>query len=156
MLSPHPPFIEALKLVQLRLCLNLRELIISNMPPLLEFSFSLISQPWDNHSPPSETPMPKQNTLVGLPTELLLPIAELLLREDVTCLSLCNRRLFATFHPRNDSMMLSRKQRLSLLYRLERDMPSYFICYCCYRLQRYDASKCSGPSTPPFIPLPHS
>ncbi|KAJ5503577.1 hypothetical protein N7463_006451 [Penicillium fimorum] len=51
--------------------------------------------------------IPKQNTLADLPIELLLSIADFLLLVDVICLSLCNRRLFATFHLRNHFILPS-------------------------------------------------
>lgn len=123
------------------------------MPSLPALLSSWISGLWGNDTRLSETPKqetpkqetPKQNTLAGLPVELLLSIADFLPLVDVICISLCNRRLFATFHRRNHSMLPSGRDKLPLLNRLERDLPSYVICYIYHLLHKYDASQDFGP-----------
>jgi hypothetical protein len=57
------------------------------------------------------------------------------------CTSLCNRQLFAIFHLRNDPIPLIGRDKLPFLTRLGRDLPSFFVCYQCYVLHRYYASK---------------
>ncbi|CAG7969152.1 unnamed protein product [Penicillium nalgiovense] len=81
------------------------------------------------------------NTFPGLPVELLLSIADFLSRDDVTCISLCNRQLFAIFQLRSDPIPLIGRGKLPFLTRLGRDLPSFFICYQCNVLHRYYASK---------------
>ncbi|KAJ5374180.1 hypothetical protein N7517_006186 [Penicillium concentricum] len=61
--------------------------------------------------------IPKQNTLAGLPVELLLSIADFLPPVDAICLSLCNRRLFATFHRRNHPILPLGRDEIPLLNR---------------------------------------
>lgn len=113
------------------------------MPSLPGLFSSLVSRLSGNNTRLFE--IPKQNTLAGLPVELLLSIADFLPLVDVMCISLCNNRLFDTFHRRNHSMLPSGKDKLPLLKRLERDLPSYFICYTCHLLHKYDASQDFGP-----------
>ncbi|KAJ5773264.1 hypothetical protein N7457_008160 [Penicillium paradoxum] len=124
---------------------------------------SLVSSSWSTtprmlgtvRDRPSATPY--MNELAGLPTELLLSTTDFLPVDDWICLSLCNRRLFAIYHRRYNSTKLSREMRLSVLGRLERDRPQYFICYTCLILHKYDGSEffgLSGPSTHQSCPLP--
>lgn len=100
---------------------------------------SLKSWIWNDSSPIAE--IPKQTMLAGLPSELLLLVAEFLFWEDVACMSLCNRRLYATFCLWINSMPRSRNGKLYLLTRLERDLPCYFTCYVCHILHKFDASQ---------------
>lgn len=100
---------------------------------------------------------PYMNELAGLPIELLLSTTDFLPVDDWICLSLCNRRLFSIYHRRYKSTELSREMRLSVLGRLERDQPQYFICYTCLILHKYDGSEffgLSGPFTHQSCPLP--
>lgn len=113
------------------------------MPSLPGLFSSLVSGLWGNDAQLFE--IPKQNTLAGLPVELLLSIADFLPQVDAICISLCNNRLFDTFHRRNHSILPSGIDKLPLLKRLERDLPSYFICYTCHLLHKYDASQDFGP-----------
>lgn len=115
---------------------------IFNMPLTLARFSSWVSWLWVNHTSSHLLPeIPKQNTLAGLPVEGLLLIADFLPWEDVSCLSLCNRRLFAIFHRRNRSVQPPGREKVSFLIRLERDLlPTYFICHVCHLLHKYDAS----------------
>ncbi|CAG8004134.1 unnamed protein product [Penicillium salamii] len=124
---------------------------------------SLISSGWSTtprmlgtvRDRPSATPY--INELAGLPVELLLSTTDFLSVDDWICLSLCNRRLFAIYHRRYNSTQLSREMRLSVLGRLERDRPQYFICYICLILHKDDDSEffgLSGPFTHQSCPLP--
>lgn len=91
----------------------------------------------------------RPDTLSGLAAELLLSIADFLPSEDIYCLSLCNRRLFATFESWRRREKLEKKIRLSFLNRLERDSPEYFTCYACCVLHKYDnGAKSFGLSGP--------
>jgi hypothetical protein len=82
--------------------------------------------------------------LAELPIELLLGITDFLSLRDATCLSLCNHRLLATLERRishlQRSRLPSRSETLSILKRLQRDLPSYFLCYACHRLRKCDKS----------------
>jgi len=101
--------------------------------------------------------IPRENTLAGLLPELLLSIADSLPRDDVTCLSLCSHRLFSLFHDRCHPVLHT--QKLSILKRLERDLPNYFICHICYLLHEFDGSEDFGLSGSIFelaCPLPCS
>lgn len=113
------------------------------MPSLPGLFSSLVSRLWGNGTRLFE--ILKQNTLAGLPVELLLSMADFLPLIDAICISLCNNRLFDTFHRRNHSMLPPGIDKLPLLKRLERDLPSYFICYACHLLHKYDASQDFGP-----------
>lgn len=106
---------------------------------------SLVTRLWGNRNDTPLFEIPKQNTLAGLPVELLLSITDFLPLVDVICISLCNRRLLATFHRRNHSMLPSGIDKRPLLTRLERDVPSYFTCYLCHLLHKYDALQDFGP-----------
>lgn len=86
----------------------------------------------------------KQNTLAGLPLELLLSITRLLPLDDWICLALCNRGLYAIFDQRTNAARMSKRDNLPVLRRLERDLPNYFLCYVCYVLHRYDGTECIG------------
>lgn len=115
---------------------------IFDMSLILASFPSWVSLLWVNHTSSRLLPeIPKQNTFAGLLVELLLLIADFLPWEDVSCLSLCNRRLFAIFHPQNRSVQPSGREKVSFLIRLERDLlPTYFICHVCNLLHKYDAS----------------
>lgn len=54
-----------------------------------------MSRLWGYRTPLSE--IPKQDMLAELPADLLLSIVNSLSQDDVTCISICCRRLFATF-----------------------------------------------------------
>ncbi|CAG8296430.1 unnamed protein product [Penicillium olsonii] len=111
---------------------------------------SILPGYWTNGLKSPESPKPgssDQNTLAGLPVEILLSITDFLLIDDWICISLCSRRLFAIFAPRTRSILPSGKEKLPLLRRLERDQPKSFICYVSYVLCQYDGSECFGPST---------
>jgi len=131
------------------LYLSIRELNIFNMSSLLILCSSVISRlrgkrPSSeipgNRTPPAE--IPKLNTLAGLPVELLFLIADSLLPDDLTCISLCSRRLFAIFNHQTNSARPSGKAKLPILCRLERDLPKYFICHHCHILHEYDGFEC--------------
>jgi len=84
----------------------------------------------------------RSNTLTGLPAELLLLIADLLLPDDLICFALCNHRLFALLYARyQTSLPAVGEDSVFLLSRLERDLPAYSLCYACHRLHQYDGSK---------------
>ena len=82
----------------------------------------------------------ERNTLLELPNELLLSVADFLSWCDVTCFSLCCRGLFHTYF-RKRFMRPSRTDKLLLLQRLEQDLPSYFTCHGCQLLHKFDASQ---------------
>ncbi|CAG8924129.1 unnamed protein product [Penicillium salamii] len=127
---------------------------------------SLISSGWSTtlrmletvRGRPSATPY--TNELDNLPVELLLSTTDFLSVDDWICLSLCNRRLFAIYHRRYNSTQLPREIKLSVLGRLERDRPEYFICYTCLILHKDDGSEFLGLNPNPFTlqscPLPCS
>lgn len=92
---------------------------------------------------------PKCNSLPGLPVHLLFQITESLSRDDVTCTSLCNRRLFALLKVRDPSSLRTRREKLAFLTRLGRDLPKFFVCYACHVLHRHDTST-------DFLPGPDS
>lgn len=94
-------------------------------------------------------------TLAGLPPGLISFIAEVLAPEDQACLSLCNHQLSTALEPQrshlrseNKGRWLSTEQeqvRMAILHRLERDLPNYFACHCCFLLHKYDGSQYLGP-----------
>lgn len=84
-----------------------------------------------------------RNTLPGLPTELLLQICEALKPVDLVCLCLCNNQLHMIFR-RYYRLSSLRKDKLSILSRLERDLPEYFACDICTILHKYDGSESFG------------
>lgn len=81
------------------------------------------------------------NTLTGLPAELILLISESLEPVDQICFSLCSRWISMVLdgQRRNVRYHISR-ERLPLLWRLDRDLPDQFVCYECYLLHKYDES----------------
>ena len=88
-------------------------------------------------------------TLAGLPAELLLSITDFLPVDDWICISLCSCRLFAIYNRRYKSTRPLGKTKLPLLRRIERDLPSYFVCYICCVLRKDDGfefASLSGPS----------
>ncbi|CAI7640639.1 unnamed protein product [Penicillium bialowiezense] len=105
-----------------------------------------MSPPLEICDRPSATP--KRNELAGLPVELLLSITDSLPVDDTICLSLCNRRLLTIYHHRYHLIRPSGKEKLPLLYRLERDRPHYFACDSCFVLHKFDPSDFSGLSVP--------
>lgn len=85
----------------------------------------------------------RMTTLPGLPSKLLLEIFDLLPHVDLKCLPLCDQRLYklSPTYYRPSSLVLARAEKLSILARLERDLPEYFACYICERLHQYDGSE---------------
>lgn len=83
---------------------------------------------------------PKHNSLPGLPIQVLFRIMEFLSRDDITCTSLCNHRLFALLKSRDPPSLRTRRDKLALLTRLGRDLPKFFACYACHVLHRHDTS----------------
>lgn len=75
----------------------------------------------------------------------MLLIGDCLSLVDVICIFLCDRRLYATFRHRNHSMLLSGRDKIPLLDRLEQDVPTYFTCYICHLPHKSDASQVLGP-----------
>lgn len=86
--------------------------------------------------------------LAEIPIELLLMIADCLSRDDVTCISLCNHRLFAVFPYQTDAVSTSGEKdqlehKLAVINRLQRDLPHYFLCYVCNHLHKQQAQRMS-------------
>lgn len=92
---------------------------------------------------PPRSGISHMGALGRLPVELLLSITDFLPSVDLICFSLCNHRLFELFlGPGANRLPLStRYKRLSLLNRLERDLPKYLACDICTILHRYDGSE---------------
>ncbi|CAG8098141.1 unnamed protein product [Penicillium olsonii] len=84
---------------------------------------------------------PKRNSLPGLPAQVLLRIAELLSRDDITCTSLCSHRLYALLKTRDPSTLRTRRDKLALLARLGRDLPKSYVCHSCLVFHRHDHSE---------------
>lgn len=111
------------------------------------------------HAMDSEHP-----TLAALPPELILLIADFLNPDDLACVSLCNRQLITFLQAqrrRQRTPQLSPREeqqiRMSILTRLERDLPNYFVCHSCNFLHSYDGSDGLGICGPHFqgiCPLP--
>lgn len=94
--------------------------------------------------PDFDLPYPSDiDRLTGLPTELLAQIYTLLSPVDLTCLGLCNHRLYTLFKAYHRFPTL-RADRLAIFIRLERDLPEYFACDICNLLHRYDGSESFG------------
>ena len=118
------------------------------------------SQTWSSPVPSFQIIRPniyQMTTLPGLPSDLLLKIFDLLPFVDLKCLSLCNRHLYRLssryygYSSRSRmSTVLARADKLSILARLERDLPKYFACYFCQRLHQYDGSESFGLSGPVY------
>lgn len=90
-------------------------------------------------------------TLAGLPPELLLSISDFLPLVDLICFSVCNHRLLElSLRQINRLPPLTQDDKLSILTRLEQDLPGYFACDVCNLLHRYDGSESFGLSG-----LPH-
>ncbi|KAJ5266532.1 hypothetical protein N7478_009340 [Penicillium angulare] len=66
-----------------------------------------------------------------LPMELLLLVTSFLSAVDVSCLALCNRRLFSLSSCFRD---MNPQMRFKLLVRLARHLPQYHACYGCRKL----------------------
>ncbi|KGO39716.1 hypothetical protein PEX1_001250 [Penicillium expansum] len=95
--------------------------------------------------------IPCMTTLAGLPPELLLSISDFLPLVDLICFFLCNHRLLELSQRQIKRLPPPTKyNKLSILNRLERDIPEYFACDFCYLLHRYDGSEGFGLSG-----LPH-
>lgn len=110
---------------------------------------SYLTRPQKAISPCSEIPC--MTTLAGLPPELLLSISDFLPPVDLICFSLCNHRLLElSLRQINRLPPLTQDDKLSILTRLERDLPGYFACDVCNLLHRYDGSESFGLSG-----LPH-
>ena len=114
------------------------------MPSILAFFSSWVSPLGVKHPPLPLLEFPEKNTLAGLPTELLWLIADFLSWNDRSCLSLCNRQLFTTYHCQNGSGPPSQSEKLSFLICLERDIPALFVCHVCNILHKYHPSKDYG------------
>ena len=85
----------------------------------------------------------KLTPLEQLPIKLLLSIADLLFPEDVLCLALCSSHTFVAFGRQTSKIKLpGGRGKLPFLQRLERDLPSHFICHCCILFHKYDESEC--------------
>ena len=103
-------------------------------------------------------------TLVALPPERILLMADYLDPDELACVSLCNRQLFTLLqaqHRRQRTPQLSPREeqqiRVSILTRLERDIPNYFVCHSCKFLHSHNGSDCLGICEPHFqgiCPLP--
>lgn len=115
---------------------------ISAMSSIRALFSSWVSLLGVKHTPLPLFEFPEKNTLAGLPTELLWFIADFLSWNDRSCLSLCNRQLFATYHRRNAPP--SKNEKLSFLICLERDTPAFFACHVCHILHKYHPSKDYG------------
>lgn len=142
----HPTFLGQTLTRSLGLDLDLRKLSIPRIRLPVASCSPVMSPPLEICDRPSATP--KRNELAGLPVELLLSITDLLPVDDTICLSLCNRRLLTIYHHRYHLIRPSSKEKLPLLYRLERDLPHYFACDLCFVLHKYDPSDFSGLSAP--------
>jgi hypothetical protein len=91
----------------------------------------------------------KLTSLERLPVELLLSITDFLFPEDIFCLALCSSGIFVTLSRLRSNIKLPEgRGKLPFLQRLERDLPSHFICYCCFLLHKYDWSECYKLSNP--------
>lgn len=117
---------------------------ISAMSSIRALFSSWVSLLGVKHTPLPLLEFPEKNTLAGLPTELLWLIADFLSWNDRSCLSLCNRQLFAIYHCRNGSGPPSKSEKLSFLICLERDTPAFFACHVCHILHKYHPSKDYG------------
>ncbi|CAG8908261.1 unnamed protein product [Penicillium egyptiacum] len=89
----------------------------------------------------SQFVIPKPNTLNGLPVELILLISDLLSPEDILCLSMCDHRLFGALSRKRNFLPLVASDKLPFLHRIERDLPGYFVCHCCFLLHEFDGSE---------------
>ncbi|KAJ5638821.1 hypothetical protein N7528_001211 [Penicillium herquei] len=79
------------------------------------------------------------NTLPGLPPELLLYISDFLAPIDLVCFAMCNRRILDLSQRQISRLSPSEsKSKLSVLARLERDLPETFTCKFCQTLHRCD------------------
>jgi hypothetical protein len=87
-------------------------------------------------------------TLAALPPELIQSVAEFLDSDDLACFSLCNHQLFTFLqaqrrrrrtHCENALPFEDDHVRMSIVKRLERDLPNYFTCHTCNKLHRCDA-----------------
>jgi hypothetical protein len=87
--------------------------------------------------------VPCMSTLAKLPPELLLTITNSLSPVDLICFSLCSHRLFDISLGKGVKRLPSctKDEKLFLLTRLDRDLPTYFACDACNLLHRYDGSE---------------
>lgn len=102
--------------------------------------------------------VPGVTTLAGLLPELVLSISDFLPIVDLICFSVCNHRLRElSLRQMHQLLPLTQDDKLSILTRLERDLPEYFACEVCKLLHRYNGSESiglSGLSYETSCPLP--
>lgn len=83
-----------------------------------------------------------------LPVEILLLISEFLSPEDVVCFCLANTRIFVALARRRKHLTPPQgRDKLPILYRLERDFPAYFACQSCFILHKFKRN-CIGSPAP--------
>ena len=116
---------------------------ISDMPSIPSLLFAWVSALGVKYTP-RRLEFPKQNTLAGLPPELLLWIADFLPCNDRTCLALCNHQFLAIYRIWYKYVPPSRNEKLLFLMCLERDIPTFFTCHVCHVLHKYRPSKDYG------------
>lgn len=92
---------------------------------------------------PCETISPQKpiTTLAGLPPELILSICDFLPLGDLICFSLCNHRIFGLSQRQAANLSHTQDDKLTVLTRLERDLPQYFHCNICNILHKYDETE---------------
>ncbi|CAG8890065.1 unnamed protein product [Penicillium egyptiacum] len=83
-------------------------------------------------------------TLAELSPRLLLSISDHLPLVDFICFSLCNRRLLALSLRQTNRLPRTKDDNLSILIRLEGDLPRYFACDVCNLIHQYDGSETFG------------
>lgn len=76
--------------------------------------------------------------ITDLPLELFLSICDLLPYEDLVCFSLCNHGLFNLLKAQKRRMSHTRDDILSLINRLEQDLPGHFACEICLILHEFE------------------
>lgn len=97
-----------------------------------------------------EPPATLKGFLDRLPPELLLSIFDFLPLVDLICFSLCNHQLRALFSGQKDQLPYIESNdelntlKLKIIMRLERDLPSYFVCDACILLHRHNGSESLG------------
>jgi hypothetical protein len=94
---------------------------------------------------PRQPKVSRPSAFNRLPVELFPSIAEFISSTDLLCFSLVNKRLYRALDLERKLLWLlsplTGKRKLSLLYRLERDNPSYYVCDHCVVLHKYNASE---------------
>lgn len=73
---------------------------------------------------------PKRNSLPELPVQVLFRITEFLSRDDITCTSLCNHRLFALLKIKEPPSLRTRRDKLALLTRPGTRSPKVLRLLC--------------------------